>query len=445
MPTRRHHHRGRRCRHWLDARSRVHDLVELARLRAYPRSTEPAEVQAAASRRTGRHRPTSATGDVDGASVHELGMAACSRGARRRARRRRAVAAHHPRDGARSRTSSPATPGVTCGRPDLTLGRERIDRHARQPRHGRPRTPRSRMHASGPAQRAHARGDPRVHPAHGALRRGSRLQRGASPSMRDVFAGMTTTPRDAPMARSSRWTRRSRAPHEAVADIPTARRIAVGGFGLSGVPITLIRALLRRRRDRPRGGVEQLPASTAGASASSSPRGRIRRIDRVVHRREQGVRPAVPRRRGRGRADAAGHAGRAAACRRRRHPGVLHRDRRRHRWCRGRTAAGATPPTAAVAVAEPAEGDPRRSSRSAPPREYVLEQAIRADFGLVRAARATGTATCVFEKSARNFNPLVAMSGRVSIAEVDELVEPGEPRPRRDPPARHLRRPDRSC
>jgi 3-oxoacid CoA-transferase subunit A len=59
-------------------------------------------------------------------------------------------------------------------------------------------------------------------------------------------------------------------------------------------------------------------------------------------------------------------------------------------------------------------------------REYVLEEAIRADFGLVRAARGDRHGNLVFEKSTRNFNPLVAMSARVSIAEVDELVEPGE-------------------
>ena len=57
--------------------------------------------------------------------------------------------------------------------------------------------------------------------------------------------------------------------------------------------------------------------------------------------------------------------------------------------------------------------------------EYVLETAIRTDFALVRAARADWHGNLVFEKSARNFNPLVAMAGRVTIAEVDEVVEPG--------------------
>ena len=59
-------------------------------------------------------------------------------------------------------------------------------------------------------------------------------------------------------------------------------------------------------------------------------------------------------------------------------------------------------------------------------RTFVLEQAIRADFGLVRAAKGDRHGNLVFNQSARNFNPLCAMSGKVTVAEVEELVEPGE-------------------
>ncbi|MFQ1002470.1 CoA transferase subunit A [Modestobacter sp. SSW1-42] len=58
--------------------------------------------------------------------------------------------------------------------------------------------------------------------------------------------------------------------------------------------------------------------------------------------------------------------------------------------------------------------------------DYVLETALTADFGLVRAAVGDRHGNLVFEASARNFNPLAAMAGRVTIAEVEELVEPGE-------------------
>jgi 3-oxoacid CoA-transferase subunit A len=59
-------------------------------------------------------------------------------------------------------------------------------------------------------------------------------------------------------------------------------------------------------------------------------------------------------------------------------------------------------------------------------REYVLEEAIVADFGLVRAWKGDRHGNLVFRQSARNFNPLAAMCGRVTIAEVEHLVEPGE-------------------
>ncbi len=58
--------------------------------------------------------------------------------------------------------------------------------------------------------------------------------------------------------------------------------------------------------------------------------------------------------------------------------------------------------------------------------QYVLEQAIHADFGLVRAWKGDRHGNLVFRDSARNFNPLCAMAGGVTLAEVEELVEPGE-------------------
>jgi 3-oxoacid CoA-transferase subunit A len=58
--------------------------------------------------------------------------------------------------------------------------------------------------------------------------------------------------------------------------------------------------------------------------------------------------------------------------------------------------------------------------------EYVLERGITTDFALVRAARGDRHGNLVFNKSSRNFNPLAAMAGRITVAEVEELVEPGE-------------------
>ncbi len=78
-----------------------------------------------------------------------------------------------------------------------------------------------------------------------------------------------------------------------------------------------------------------------------------------------------------------------------------------------------------VEKASPAK-EVRVFEREGEQREYVLEHAIVADFGLVRAWRADRHGNLVFNKSSRNFNPLCAMSGRVTVAEVEELVEPGE-------------------
>ena len=60
------------------------------------------------------------------------------------------------------------------------------------------------------------------------------------------------------------------------------------------------------------------------------------------------------------------------------------------------------------------------------PREFVLEHAIVADVGLVRAWKGDRHGNLVYRDSARNFNPLAAMCARLTIAEVEELVEPGE-------------------
>jgi 3-oxoacid CoA-transferase subunit A len=60
---------------------------------------------------------------------------------------------------------------------------------------------------------------------------------------------------------------------------------------------------------------------------------------------------------------------------------------------------------------------------------YVLERAIRTDFALVHARYGDRHGNLVYEKSAQNFNPLCATAGRITIAQVEELLEPGELEP----------------
>lgn len=58
-------------------------------------------------------------------------------------------------------------------------------------------------------------------------------------------------------------------------------------------------------------------------------------------------------------------------------------------------------------------------------REFVLEMPIRADFAFVKAWRGDRTGNLVYRMSARNFNPMAATAGAITLAEVEELVEPG--------------------
>lgn len=59
-------------------------------------------------------------------------------------------------------------------------------------------------------------------------------------------------------------------------------------------------------------------------------------------------------------------------------------------------------------------------------KEYLLEEGLTADFSLVRAWKADTHGNLVFRKTARNFNPMMAAAGNVTIAEVEEIVEVGE-------------------
>src|SRR4051794_38571139 len=70
-----------------------------------------------------------------------------------------------------------------------------------------------------------------------------------------------------------------------------------------------------------------------------------------------------------------------------------------------------------------AEGKEQREFNG---RQYILEQALTADFALVKAWRGDRMGNLVYRKTARNFNPMMATAAKVTIAEVEELVEPGE-------------------
>ncbi|WP_159606959.1 CoA transferase subunit A [Agromyces humi] len=209
---------------------------------------------------------------------------------------------------------------------------------------------------------------------------------------------------------------------EAVADIPSGASLAVGGFGLSGVPITIIRALLAR-------GVGDLEVVSNNCGVDGWGLGELLAAGRI-------------------RKVIASYIGENREFARQYLSGEVEVELTPQGTLAERLRAGGvgipafyTATGAGTAVSE--GGMPLRYApdgsvalTSAPkelrpfdtfgaPREYVLEQAIRADYGLVRAAVGDRHGNLRFEKSARNFNPLAGMAGRITIAEVDELVEPG--------------------
>ncbi|MEV0685227.1 CoA transferase subunit A [Nocardia sp. NPDC050378] len=73
-----------------------------------------------------------------------------------------------------------------------------------------------------------------------------------------------------------------------------------------------------------------------------------------------------------------------------------------------------------------AVASPPKETRIFGGRSYVLEEGIVADFALVHAEIGDNEGNLIFAKTAMNFNPLTAMAGRITIAQVEKLVEPGE-------------------
>jgi len=209
----------------------------------------------------------------------------------------------------------------------------------------------------------------------------------------------------------------------AVADIGSGASLAVGGFGLVGVPIVLIRALLAHGSSDLRvvsnncgvdgwglgellseGRVSRVTASYIGENKDFARRYLGGELE--VELTPQGTLAE------RMRAGGAGIPAFFTAS----GVGTM-------------VADGGLPwrygPNGEVTVKSPPK-ETRTLTSLGTTLEYVLEEAIVTDFALVRAARGDRHGNLVFEKSARNFNPVAAMAGRITIAEVDELVEPGE-------------------
>jgi 3-oxoacid CoA-transferase subunit A len=209
---------------------------------------------------------------------------------------------------------------------------------------------------------------------------------------------------------------------EAVADIPDGATLAVGGFGLCGVPVALIDALLEQ-------GTSGLTTISNNCGVDDQALGVLLYAGRIVKTISSFV-------------------GGNKELARLYLSGQMEVELTPQGTLAERLRAGGTgipaffTPTGVgtlvadggIPVRYDAEGNvvatsPPKEVREFGGRQYVLETALTADFGLVRAAVGDRHGNLVFHESAMNFNPLAGMAGRVTIAEVEQLVEPGEIRP----------------
>ncbi len=206
---------------------------------------------------------------------------------------------------------------------------------------------------------------------------------------------------------------------EAVADIPDGAVLAVGGFGLCGVPFRLIDALLEQ-------GASGLTTISNNCGVDDQALGVLLYAGRIAKTISSFV-------------------GGNKELARLYLSGQLEVELTPQGSLAERLRAGGTgipafyTPTGVgtlvadggIPVRYDAEGtvvatsEPKEVRRFGD-QDFVLETALTADYGLVRAAVGDRHGNLVFHESARNFNPLAGMAATVTIAEVERLVEPGE-------------------
>lgn len=188
---------------------------------------------------------------------------------------------------------------------------------------------------------------------------------------------------------------------EAVADIPDGATIAAGGFGLCGIPELCIAAL----RDK---GVKDLIIYSNNCGVDDFGLGLLLATKQI----KKMVSSYVGENREFERQFMSGEL-EVELC-----PQGTLAERLR---CGGAgIPAFYTPAGFGTAVAEGKE------TREFDGRQYVLERGIVTDFAIVKAWKGDRYGNLVYRHTARNFNPLCAMAGRITIAEVEELVEVGE-------------------
>jgi 3-oxoacid CoA-transferase subunit A len=206
---------------------------------------------------------------------------------------------------------------------------------------------------------------------------------------------------------------------EAVADIPDGASLAVGGFGLAGIPWFLIDALLEQ-------GAGDLTVVSNNCGVDGAGLGLLleaHRITRVIASNVGEKKELAPQY----------LAGELTV-------ELTPQGTLAERLRAGGSGIGAffTPTGVGTLVADGglpwryhADGrvalsSPPKEVRSFGGKEMVLEEAIVTDYALARAAVVDKAGNCCFHAAARNFNPPAAMSGRITIVEAERVVEVGE-------------------
>jgi len=190
--------------------------------------------------------------------------------------------------------------------------------------------------------------------------------------------------------------------NEAVKDIPDNAVLMLGGFGLCGIPENSIAALIRK-------GIKGLTCISNNAGVDDFGIGlmlKTRQVKKMI----------------------SSYVGENAEFERQMLSGELEVDLIPQGTLAERCRAGGagipafyTPTGYGTEIAEGKETKQFEDGRW-----YVLERWLRADFAIVKAWKGDTMGNLIYKGTARNFNPMMATAGKITIAEVEELVEPGE-------------------
>ena len=188
---------------------------------------------------------------------------------------------------------------------------------------------------------------------------------------------------------------------EAVRDLSGGSTIMVGGFGLCGIPENLIRALVRK-------GVKNLTTMSNNAGVDGFGIGLLLAAGQI--RKHVGT-----------------YVGENKLLEQMVLQGKVELDLVPQGTFSERIRAGGagipaffTPTGVGTMVAE------KKETREFDGRVYVMEHALKADFALIKAWKGDKWGNLVYRKTARNFNPMMAAAAKITIAEVEHLVEVGE-------------------